>query len=303
MACIREGFFTSSSGIKLYYLDIGPEEGSPIIFVHGLTANASFYKPLLQALAYPWRVIALDLRGHGLSSKPRNGYAIPHLSSDIRALAKYIGIRSYALIGHCLGALVSFYHAAHEPEAVKALVAIEVPSPVIRPKLNRISCWTCTAMAKALSVLGDPRRENAILLALASLLPREARKTLKRWLSSNLLREGQTGMTWAFSWQAVAEIMRALIGFDLRALLETLTCPVLLIRGSRGLFWASDAREIAAFLPGARSITIQKAGHVIFTVALGPLSRAIRSFLREALGQRPSRRAISSATMRPEALA
>lgn len=281
---VVEGFFTPAPGLKLHYVDIGPRGGRPIIFIHGLTANVAFYKPLLHALAVPWRVIGLDLRGHGLSSKPQHGYTFRSFSRDIVALTRHLDIDSYALVGHCLGALVAFYHAAHEPSAVRALVAIEVPSPVIRTSLKRISCWTCIALANALFKLGSPGRESAILSALSSFLPRGMRRALRRWLGSNIVGGHRIGLSWAFSWHAVAEVMRELLRLDLRAMLKAVRCPVLLIRGSRGLFWASDAEEIVNALPRARLITFHRAGHVIFTVALAPLSRAIRHFLEGALG-------------------
>ena len=283
MGRVEDGFFTASPGVELHYVDIGPEGGRPIIFVHGLTANVAFYTPLLHALAEPWRVVGLDLRGHGLSSKPGGGYTLPVFSRDIRALARHLDIGSYALVGHCLGALISFYHAAHEPGAVEALVAIEVPSPVIRPALNRPSCWACVSLAKALSRLGSPRRESVLLSALAPLLPEGMEETLRRWLSSNIVWEDKASPSWAFSWRAVAEVMRGLLGLDLWGLLKAIRCPVLLIRGSRGLFWASDAEEMARLL-GARLMTVRRAGHVVFTVALDVLSGAIRHFLRGAPG-------------------
>lgn len=282
MGRVEEGFFKPSPGVRLHYVDVGPEEGKPIIFIHGLTANIAFYRPLLQALAQPWRVVGLDLRGHGLSSKPESGYTLHHFSLDVRALAGHLGIGSYALIGHCLGALVALYHAAHEPRAVRALVTIELPSPVIKPSLNRLSCWTSVAMAKALSSLGNPRREIAFLYVLASLLPGGMKKTLRRWLRSNMISEGRGGLRWAFSWLAVAEIMRGLLGLDIDGLLRAIRCPILLVRGSRGLFWASDAKKAMRSLPRARLITIERAGHVIFTVALDELSRRVRRFLGEA---------------------
>jgi len=280
----REGFLTPSPGVELHYVDIGPREGRPLIFIHGLTANTAFYGPLLHALARPWRVIGLDLRGHGLSSKPEGGYTLPRLSEDIRALAEHLDITSYVLVGHCLGAIISLYHAAREPDAVEALVAVELPSPVMRPSLNHLSCWTCVALARGLSALGSPGREAIFLMALASLMPEGAGRTLRRWLSSNIVQDGRTGLRWAFSWHAVAEIMRGLLGLDVSGLLKAVRCPVLLVRGSRGLFWASDAEEMASLLPEARLITVQKAGHIIFTVALGPLSGAIRRFLEDTLG-------------------
>ena len=274
----REGF-VSSGGVELHYVDLGPADGELVVFLHGLTANVAFYEPLLSALSGPFRVIGLDLRGHGLSARPPTGYTLAHLSGDVRALVEHLGLSSYAVAGHCLGSLIAFYHAAHYPGAVRALVALEVPSPVIRPILNQISCISLIALARITYRLGDPRREIRFVMALASLLPGRPGRTLRWWLSSNIVPEGPRGPRWAFSWRAVAEIMRGLMGLDIWRLARSIRCPALLVRGSRGLFWASDARRLAELLPEAEVFTIPRAGHVLITSDLDLLTSVMRRFL------------------------
>ncbi len=62
------------------------KQGSPIIFIHGLTANAFFSQAFAEELANNHRVFAYDLRGRGDSDKPENGYSIPLHAADLAEL-------------------------------------------------------------------------------------------------------------------------------------------------------------------------------------------------------------------------
>ena len=67
-------FMTASDGVKIHYMELGGQ-GSPVILIHGYTANAEgkwFKSGLAQALAAKHRVVAIDARGHGQSDKPHD---------------------------------------------------------------------------------------------------------------------------------------------------------------------------------------------------------------------------------------
>ncbi|MCH6575463.1 MAG: alpha/beta hydrolase, partial [Bacteroidetes bacterium] len=58
--------------VNLFYDDIG--SGTPIVFIHGLTLSGSMWNPQITGLSESFRLIIPDLRGHGRSSAPLNGY-------------------------------------------------------------------------------------------------------------------------------------------------------------------------------------------------------------------------------------
>ena len=79
-------------GLKIQ-LAVWEGKGKQILCVHGITANCRFWDCLASALAPHHRVIAMDLRGRGLSDKPLTGYSIEHHCKDILALMNDQGLQ------------------------------------------------------------------------------------------------------------------------------------------------------------------------------------------------------------------
>jgi pimeloyl-ACP methyl ester carboxylesterase len=112
----------------------------------GLTANAHSFDGLIKAgLSPAMRVLAVDLRGRGLSSKPDNGYSMVDHAEDIIGLLNALEIEEVALGGHSFGGLLSIHMAAYYPDRVKKLVVIDAagsmhPSvrDLIKPSVDRL---------------------------------------------------------------------------------------------------------------------------------------------------------------------
>ncbi|MFN8530704.1 MAG: alpha/beta hydrolase [Anaerolineae bacterium] len=140
--------FVETNGIRLHYVDYNPSGGTtgdPLILLHGLTANAASFGGLIRAgLADSMRVIAVDLRGRGLSDKPETGYGVDDHAKDILGLMDALKIDRAVLGGHSYGGRVAIYLAVHHPERVKKLVFMDVgffhPSiaALIMPSVNRL---------------------------------------------------------------------------------------------------------------------------------------------------------------------
>lgn len=100
-------------------------KGKNIFCVHGLTANCRCWDGIASSLSPRHRVLAVDLRGRGLSDKPSSGYSIDHHGRDIHAVLNHLGIERAAFLGHSLGAYISLAFAAKHPERVDRLVLID----------------------------------------------------------------------------------------------------------------------------------------------------------------------------------
>ncbi len=104
----------------------GPEDGLPVIALHGWLDNANSFArlaPRLQGL----RIVALDMAGHGHSQHrpPGAGYALADYAYDIVRAAEQLGWEQFALLGHSLGAIISVQLAAALPERVSHLALID----------------------------------------------------------------------------------------------------------------------------------------------------------------------------------
>lgn len=98
---------------------------SPLLLVHGLGADSDDWIWHLPALSAHRRVIAPDLRGHGHSSAPENGYRPRELAGDLVRLLDQLGIERITAIGHSLGTLLVSALAVEHPDRVSALVCVD----------------------------------------------------------------------------------------------------------------------------------------------------------------------------------
>lgn len=135
--------FTQTNGISLHYLDHSGDEPT-LIMLHGLSANAHFFDGLA-ASSLPNRLLAVDLRGRGLSDKPETGYEMAEHAADIIGLMDNLGLDQVILAGHSFGGLLTCYLAANFPERVSKCIVMDSgfmhPSvkELIKPSLDRLT--------------------------------------------------------------------------------------------------------------------------------------------------------------------
>jgi len=114
------------NGIRLWYEEFG--HGSPVILIHGGLANSDYWGLQAPFLAGRYRVIVLDSRGHGRSTRTDTPIGYDLMSSDVLALMDYLDIRKAALVGWSDGAIIGLDMAIHHPERVARLFAFAANS-------------------------------------------------------------------------------------------------------------------------------------------------------------------------------
>ena len=124
-------------GVKIQ-LAIWEGDGKQILCVHGITANCRFWDCLASVLAPRHRVIAIDLRGRGLSDKPQTGYSIKHHCKDILALMNDQGLQRAVLMGHSLGAFISLVFAARYPQRVDRLILVDGGGKLSETQMEKV---------------------------------------------------------------------------------------------------------------------------------------------------------------------
>ena len=116
-----------SSGVKLNYIDTGLENSPVIVFIHGGTSYSHGWDLVMDELKNEYRLIALDLRGHGESPAPVEGYTAFDFSEDTRGLIKELGLKKIILVGHSIGGMAAIELAANEPVLISKLILINTP--------------------------------------------------------------------------------------------------------------------------------------------------------------------------------
>ena len=111
--------------VKLHYYDMGNSKAkSALVFVHCWTCNVEFWKESYNALPQ-YRVIALDLPGHGKSDKPKVDYSMQYFANAVEAVLKKAGVQKAVLVGHSMGTpVVRSYYELH-PERTLGIVVVD----------------------------------------------------------------------------------------------------------------------------------------------------------------------------------
>jgi pimeloyl-ACP methyl ester carboxylesterase len=107
--------------------------GPPVVLVHGLAGNVSYWIPQLDHLRRSRRAIAVDLRAHGASDPPADGdYTLDAFVSDVAAVADALALSTFVLVGHSFGAGVVGEYAGRYPDRVAALLLVDPAGDLTR---------------------------------------------------------------------------------------------------------------------------------------------------------------------------
>lgn len=129
--------FTTEDGAQIYYEIAG--SGQPLVLVHGWTCSSKFWRNNVPELAKNCRVIIMDMRGHGNSSKILTGHTIPEYARDVRALIEHLDLEDAALFGWSLAGQVvlSYWQQYSHDSRLKALGLVDInPAPFSQEAWN-----------------------------------------------------------------------------------------------------------------------------------------------------------------------
>ncbi len=124
--------FMSLSHVKMYY-EIHGEGDNFITMIHGWTESGKFWREQLPIFDKDkYKIILLDLKGHGRSSKNRRGYLIRNHSYDVYELLENLGVNETILFGHSLGGMVTLDFYFRRPIKIRAMCLFNTSSRAMR---------------------------------------------------------------------------------------------------------------------------------------------------------------------------
>ncbi len=112
------------NGESLAYIDRGDKSGPAVVLIHGYTDSARDWVPMLPYVSPRRRLILVDIRGHGQSSKPECCYTRLDFAYDIKLLLDAIGVRKADIAGHSLGSIIAQTFAEYWPDRTAHVVLI-----------------------------------------------------------------------------------------------------------------------------------------------------------------------------------
>ncbi|MEU4834991.1 alpha/beta hydrolase [Streptosporangium sp. NPDC023615] len=116
--------FTDIGDVRLFHTDDGSGD-TTLLLVHGLGSDSCEWVHHIPDLATRYRVIAVDMRGHGHSSAPGTGNTPRRMADDLALLCAELGVESCVAIGHSMGGQIVSHLAVEHPSLVRALVTVD----------------------------------------------------------------------------------------------------------------------------------------------------------------------------------
>lgn len=117
-----QGHFATVNGFQMYYEIYG--EGSPLVLLHNFTGSTLFWQPYLADLAVHFKLIVIDMRGHGRSTNPTNQFTHRQSALDIFALLDQLEIDQFKAIGASSGGMTLIHMVTQQPERVESMVLV-----------------------------------------------------------------------------------------------------------------------------------------------------------------------------------
>ena len=242
--------FINTDGRRIYYDLNGPSDAQVVCFTHSLTSDGGMWAeqlPLLLDAGY--RVLRLDMRGHGGSDPVDGAYTINQLADDVALSLDALGIDKVQYIGLSIGGMIGQAFALnHGQRLISAMLCDTLPATpeggeaAWQPRIDAVK------EAGTVAVLADGTMERWFTPAFQP-------KNAARWTQ---IRDTISGTTPAGYLGCAA----AILNFDFLAQLPSVTTPTLVICGSDDEGTPPQAnKKIAELIPGARYEEIANARH------------------------------------------
>ncbi len=258
-------------GEVLAYLQMGDPKGPPIVLIHGYTDSARDWVPMLPFMPKRFRLILVDISGHGESSKPECCYTRYDFAYDIKLLLDRLHVRKADIVGHSLGSIIAQTFAETWPQRTHRVVLIS--STGGRPAGAAADSRQFDFAAEIRKLKEPIEPDSPFMIAWwgsptpvnADFIRRQredsAKIPLRVWLA--VLNQGLS-MT------------------DLQNTLPQLKAPTLLIWGSKDpIMGPADRASLRAALPHAEVKIFDGLGHNPFWERPRTVARKITRFLDE----------------------
>lgn len=255
---MESGYFDTQDDAHIYYEVRG--SGKPIVLVHGWQCSHVFWQRNADVLAEDHRVITLDLRGHGNSSKGLHGITIRQFARDIHGLMKYLGTEDAVLMGWSMGGpVVLSYYKQYGSEMLCGLGLVDMTPFPFSPE-----AWNTQGL-RGYNMDGFNAQVNRLIYE---------REAYFETFAANIFRNGvrPEGTEWVIEefrklppWISAAAYSDYLSS-DYTGVLPSIEIPVLVVNANGPVFanGIEQGRHIASQIPKGEFVPFYESGHMLF---------------------------------------
>lgn len=268
-------YFETGDGAKIYYEDHG--KGQPILLVHGWLCSSKFWQKNVPELANEFRVVTLDLRGHGNSSKTLSGQTVRQYARDVRELIEHLGLHEAVLVGWSMGGPValSYYEQYSRDTRLKALGLVDTaPFPFSAAGWNShaLRNYNYEGMHATFANCSADPRKFAIAFANRMFKQKPSDADMD-WVVAELVKTPP--------WIAEAVYSDFLMS-DYATSLPSVTVPIIVCAADSGVFPSGIAmgQAITKHVRQGTFIPFDDAGHLLFYEQPQKFNGALTDFVK-----------------------
>lgn len=260
---------------RLYYETSG--KGRWLTLIHGAWASHEWWRWQVPELSQSYRVLSLDVRGHGQSSPLEKPESVDNFARDLETLLQKVGADEVALVGWSMGGMISMQYYLTNPSRVKALVLIATrgqrnPKTKLRVWLQQIQTRLSLMMDFAgyrASVYQD-RVEKEIRSMLSPATPKE----VVDWIMTDLANNPRRNFL---------EVAKSLWNWEGRERLTTINVPTLIMVGEEDSSTPPQfSRFLHAKIPNSKLMVVENCGHYLLLERPDIVNTEIVRFLKDA---------------------
>jgi 3-oxoadipate enol-lactonase len=253
------------NGVSLHYTDEG--RGDAVLLIHGLGSSSEDWELQLPALTPSYRVIAVDLRGHGRSSKPEGPYSIAMFAGDVAALIEDLDIAPCHVVGLSLGAMTTLELAATRPDLVRSAVVVNAgPEFVPRTIKDKAMVWQRLTLVRTVGL------ERLGQLVANRTLPDKDQTELRQRVAAVIADNDKA---------AYLASMTAIIGWSVVDRLNEITSPMLVVVSEFDYTTVSSKRPIVDQAQDALLVVVEGARHLLPIEKPSTFNDILTTFLAE----------------------
>lgn len=254
------------NGIEMFHRDIG--EGFPVVLVHGYSGNSRNWALTAPALSHDFRLISMDLRGHGLSQKPaREGdHSYPQMAEDVYQLLLHLGVEQAYVVGHSMGGRVVQDLVLAHPRMFKALVLVDTMGEYVPARREEMLRLTAFARSNGMEATFDEHVATSALTGRLDENPAFVKVWREQFLMTSL--EAYTGC-----------VTSALNQEPTLPRLSGLSLPSLVICGANDKPFLGPTRRLHEALAGSEYVIIEGCGHSPQLEKPGEFNELLAGFL------------------------
>jgi len=246
------------NGMRLHYEVTGPDNGDPVLLMHGWGCDHTTVRSIANDLNREMRVYNVDLPGHGASQEPPVAWGVEDFTSLMELFVAQLHIPDPALIGHSFGGRISILMASRNPLSRIVLVDAAGIKPK-RPLKYYLKVYSFKTAKKILPMLLGKKNGS---------------KMIEAW-------RGKAGSA---DYRSSSPMMRAVmskcVNEDLTGVLPKIKASTLLIWGENDKATPlSDAKTMERLIPDAGLVSWQDCGHYSFLDNPIGFRAVIRNFL------------------------